>query len=217
MSRAWFSVLAIAGLVAAAPAPAQRIMAASPQVILADAPAALLQITKDDRILGRAEAPITIVEYASMSCPHCAHFANDVLPALKKEWIDTGKAKLVLRDFPLDKLALQAAMVQRCAPPDRFYAFVDTFFADQQKWVMADDYKAALARLAELGGMSKSEFDACLKNSAVENQILEERLVASKDLGVDATPTFFINGSKFAGEPTVAEFDKVLSGLAPKS
>ena len=82
---------------------------------------------------------------------------------------------------------------------------------------MADDYKAALARLAELGGMSKNEFDTCLKNSALENQILQERLVASKDLGVNATPTFFINGTKFDGEPTVAEFDKILSGLAPKS
>jgi protein-disulfide isomerase len=186
-------------------------------VILADAPGSLLQITKDDRILGHPDAPITIVEYASMSCPHCAHFAKDILPELKQKWIDTGKAKLVLRDFPLDKLALRAAMVQRCAPPDRFYAFVETFFADQEKWVMADDYKAALARLAELGGMSKGEFDACLKNQTIENFILQERLVASKDLGVDATPTFFINGSKFAGEPTVAEFDKVLSGLASKS
>jgi protein-disulfide isomerase len=214
MHRVWFSMLGIAGFVAVLPGLAP---AAPSGAILADAPAALLQITKDDRILGSPNAPITIVEYASMSCPHCAHFANDILPELKKKWIDTGKVRLVLRDFPLDKLALRAAMVQRCAPPDQFYAFADTFFADQEKWVTADDYKAALARLAELGGMSKSEFDACLKNSALETHILQERLVASKDLGVDATPTFFINGVKFAGEPTVAEFDKVLSGLAPKS
>jgi protein-disulfide isomerase len=213
MHKVWLFAAAIGGLVAISPG-----QAATPSgVILADAPGALLQVTKNDRILGNPNAPITIVEYASMSCPHCAHFAKDVLPELKKDWIDTGKVKLVLRDFPLDKLALQAAMIQRCAPPDRFYAFADTFFADQQKWVMADDYKAALARLAELGGMSKSEFDACLKNSTVENQILQERLVASKDLGVNATPTFFINGTKFDGEPTVAEFDKILSGLAPKS
>jgi protein-disulfide isomerase len=214
MHKVWFSLLAIAGLVAVSPG----LVAAAPAgVILADAPVALLQINKDDRVLGHPDAPITIVEYASMSCPHCAHFANDVLPSLKKEWIDTGKARLVFRDFPLDKLALRAAMVQRCAPADRFYAFVETFFADQEKWVMAEDYKAALARLAELGGMSQSEFDACLKNSALENQILQERLVASKDLGVNATPTFFINGTKFEGEPTVADFDKVLSGLSPKS
>jgi protein-disulfide isomerase len=211
MRKFWFFGLAIAGLVAA------RSLPAAPPPPAGDSPAALLQITKEDRVLGNSNAPITIVEYASMSCPHCAHFANDVLPALKKEWIDTGKAKLVLRDFPLDKMALRAAMVQRCAPPDRFYAFAETFFADQEKWVVAADYKAALARLAELGGMSKSQFDACLANSALENRILEERLVASKDLGVDATPTFFINGTKFTGAPTLAQFDKLLSGLVPKS
>jgi protein-disulfide isomerase len=214
MDRKWFLGLAIAGLVAVPPGP---VSAAPAPVILAEAPTTLLQITTHDRILGNPDAPITIIEYASMSCPHCAHFANDVLPELKKKWIDTGKAKLVLRDFPLDKLALQAAMVQRCAPPDRFYAFAETFFADQQQWVLAQDSKAALARLAELGGMSKTTFDACLKNSALENRILQERLLASKDLGVDATPTFFINGSKFTGAPEITEFNKILSGLAAKS
>jgi protein-disulfide isomerase len=209
MTRTWDALFLIACLAAVSP----------PVVRAADtaSPAALLQINKDDRILGNPDAPITIVEYASMSCPHCAHFTNDILPELKKKWIDTGKAKLVLRDFPLDKLALEAAMVQRCAPPDRFYAFVDTYFGDQQQWVTAQDSQAAIARLAELGGMSKSEVDACLKNSALENRILGERLVASKDLGVDATPTFFVNGTKFQGEPTVAEFDKLLSTLAAKS
>jgi protein-disulfide isomerase len=212
MHKVRLSMLAIAGLLGASLG-----LAAAPRVVLADAPAPLLEIAKDERILGNPAAPITIVEYASMTCPHCAHFAKEVLPELKRKWIDTGKVKLVLRDFPLDQLALRAAMIQRCAPPDRFYAFADMFFADQQQWVTADDANAALARLAALGGMSRSEFDACLKDSALENYIVQERLVASKNLGVEATPTFFINGSKFAGAPTVAEFDKVLSGLAPKS
>jgi protein-disulfide isomerase len=209
MHRFCGAMLALCGLLAILPGPAP----AAPT----ETSASLLQIGKSDRILGNPAAPVTIVEYASMSCPHCAHFAKDVLPALKKRWIDTGKAKLVFRDFPLDKLALQAAMVQRCAPSDRFFAFVDTFFADQQQWVLADDPKAAIARLAELGGMSNKDFDACMQNKAVENFILEERLAAAKALGVDATPTFFINGTKFTGEPTVAVFDKVLSGALPKS
>src|SRR5579875_3929213 len=91
----------------------------------------LLKVGKNDRILGNPNAPITIIEYASMTCPHCAHFADTVLPELKKKWIDTGKAKLVLRDFPLDGEAVHASMIARCAPPDRFYAFIDTFFANQ--------------------------------------------------------------------------------------
>jgi protein-disulfide isomerase len=187
-----------------------------PYPMLADARAGLA-VAKDDRILGKPDAPITIVEYASLTCPHCAHFANEVLPELKRKWIDTGKAKLVLRDFPLDEPALRAAMIARCAPPDRYYAYIDTFFAAQDKWVMARDYREALARLVKLGGMSQDEFDKCLNNTALENKIVEERLVASKELDVNSTPTFFINGTKFTGAPTIEEFDKVLSGLAAKS
>ena len=181
------------------------------------AAASLLAIGKNDRILGNPNAPITIVEYASLTCPHCAHFTDEILPQIKKEWIDTGKAKLVLRDFPLDGEALKAAMIARCAPPDRFYAFIDTFFADQDKWVQASDFQAALGRLAELGGMSKTAVDACLKNTSLENQILQGRLTAGKQLGVDATPTFFVNGTKFTGAPTVEQFNKLLSGLPGKS
>ena len=213
MNKMWLFPFAVASMIlgSAMPTPA-----APPRPMLADAQTALT-LTKDDRILGNPDAPITIVEYASLTCPHCAHFANDVLPELKKKWIDTGKAKLVLRDFPLDEPALRAAMIARCAPPDRYYAYVDTFFGAQEKWVTARDYRDALARLVKLGGMSKDEFDNCLKNTALENKIVEGRLIASKELDVNSTPTFFINGTKFAGAPTVEDFDKVLSGLSAKS
>src|SRR6266446_1174013 len=189
---------------------------AGPQPVVADAQT-VLQITQDDRVLGDPAAPITIIEYASLTCPHCARFANDVLTELKREWIDTGKAKLVLRDFPLDEPALRAAMIARCAPPGRFYAFAETFFASQEKWALTKDYREALARLAKLGGMGKDEFEACLKNTTLETQIVEQRLAASQQLDVTSTPTFFINGSKFSGAPTAEEFNKVLSNLAAKS
>ena len=190
---------------------------AGPNPVVADAKT-LLQIGQDDRVLGNRDAPITIVEYASLGCPHCAHFTNDVLPEIKKAWIDTGKAKLVLRDFPLDEPSLRAAMITRCAPPDRFYAFADTFFASQDKWATGTkDYREALARLAKLGGMGKDEFDACLKNTTLENRIVEQRLTATQELDVNATPTFFVNGSKFSGAPTAEEFNRVLSGLVAKS
>ena len=213
MKKIWFALLGVVSTILVSPMPVQ---ATAPHQLLADAQT-VLALSKDDRILGNPDAPITIVEYASLTCPHCAHFTNDVLPELKKKWIDTGKAKLVLRDYPLDEPALRAAMIARCAPPDRYYAFVDTFFGSQEKWVTARDYRDALARLVKLGGMSREEFDNCLKNTTLENKIVEGRLIASKELDVNSTPTFFINGTKFTGAPTVEEFDKVLSGLAAKS
>jgi protein-disulfide isomerase len=213
MQEIWFALLGIFGLLLASPGSPE---AAAPHPMLADA-RTVLQITKDDRILGNPEAPITIVEYASLTCPHCAHFANDVLPEIKKEWIDTGKAKLVLRDFPLDEPALRAAMIARCAPAERYYAFADTFFAAQEKWVRSGDYREALARLAKLGGMGQVEFDTCIKDTDLENKIVEGRLKASQELDVSSTPTFFVNGSKLAGAPTKEEFDKLLSSLAAKS
>ena len=215
MSNIWFALLGLLSAVAVmvSPVPTRAVVA---HLLIADAQT-VLALTKSDRILGNPDAPITIVEYASLTCPHCAHFANEVFPELKKKWIDTGKVKLVLRDYPLDEPALRAAMVARCAPPDRFYAYVDTFFGAQEKWVTAHDYRDALARLVKLGGMSREEFDNCLKNTALENKIVEGRLIASKELDVNSTPTFFINGTKFTGAPTVEEFDKVLSGLSVKS
>ena len=214
MRKIWFAVLGVFSLILVLLGSPEA--APPPPPLLADAQAAL-QITKDDRILGNPEAPITIVEYASLTCPHCAHFANDVLPELKKEWIDTGKARLVLRDFPLDEPALRAAMIARCAPPERYYAFADTFFAAQEKWVRSGDYREALARLAKLGGMGQAEFDTCIKNTELENKIVEGRLRATQELDVNSTPTFFVNGSKLAGAPTKEEFEKLLSGLAAKS
>ncbi len=168
-------------------------------------------------MLGKSDAPITIIEYASLSCPHCAHFASEVLPKLKEKWIDTGKAKLILRAFPLDEPALRAAMVAQCAPPDRYYPLVEMFFETQDKWVLAKDSRAALERLTRLAGIGKKEFDACFDDKALEDQVTQSRLTASTQLDVNATPTFFINGKKYEGEPTFEAIDQMLSGLAGKS
>ena len=210
MQKIWFCLIALASFLV----PMGMASAAPPPPAAADAQAPL-QITRDDRILGNPDAPITIIEYASMTCPHCAHFQDEVLPEIKKQWIDTGKAKLVLRDFPLDEEALRAAMIARCAPPDRYYAFADTFFASQSKWVGSRDYREALARLARLGGMNKEEFDACLTNKRLEDSIVQSRFVASKELDVNSTPTFFINGTKYTGAPTVQDFSANLQGAVP--
>ena len=208
MREIWFCLLIVLSLGTLVPRPA---------LAAAGDAAKELAVQPSDRILGKADAPITIIEYASLTCPHCAHFDVTVLPKLKEKWIDTGKAKLILRDYPLDEPALRAAMVARCAPADRFYPLIDTFFAQQEQWVTSRDYRAALEKLVKLGGMSDKEFKACISDKKLEDQVAQSRLTASQQLGVDATPTFFINGKKFDGAPTVEAFDQALSGAAPKS
>lgn len=173
--------------------------------------AATLAPGAEDRVFGKTDAPITIVEYASLTCPHCRHFDQEVLPKLKAKWIDTGKAKLVFRDYPLDEPALRAAMVARCAPPDRYFGFIDAIFAGQEQWAVASDYKAALARIALLGGVGKEKFAACIDDKAIENKVIASRLIATQQLGVSSTPTFFINGSKYDGAPTEEALDAALS------
>jgi protein-disulfide isomerase len=201
MREIWFAILALLSLAATAPASAQA---------PAGAPAAALNVTAEDHILGKADAPITIIEYASLTCPHCRHFDQEVLPKLKEKWIDTGKARLVFRDYPLDEPAVRAAMVARCAPPERYFGFIDAIFAGQEQWAAASDYKAALARLALLGGVSKEKFATCIDDKTLENKVLASRLAATQELGVDSTPTFFIAGKKYDGAPTEAALDAAL-------
>jgi protein-disulfide isomerase len=155
--------------------------------------------TGDDRVLGKPDAPITIIEYASMTCPHCAAFDAETLPQVKKEWIDTGKAKLIFRDFPLDALALKGALLARCAPAERYYGFLDVLFRQQGVWTRAGDPQAALGRIAKLGGMSEDQFEACMKDDATQNKILAMRLTGANEYKVESTPTFFINGKKLEG------------------
>ena len=211
MREIWFAVLFAVAVAGALPAAAQ-----APKPDPAKA-ASLLAVSQQDRVLGKPDAPITIIEYASLSCPHCAHFETQVLPQLKKKWIDTGKAKLVMRDFPLDEPALRAEMLVRCVPAEKFFPLVDTLFETQAKWVIAKDWRAALERTVRFAGIGKKEFDACLSNKALEDQVAQSRLVAATQLGVGSTPTFFVNGQKFEGAPTEEAFDQLLSGLAPKS
>jgi protein-disulfide isomerase len=174
------------------------------------------QMSPDDRILGKPDAPVTIFEYASLTCPHCAAFEKEILPQIKTEWIDTGKAKLVFRDFPLDGSALKAAIVARCAPPERFYGFIDMLFTQQASWGISADPVPSLGRLAKLGGMGEEQFQACLKDDALQNKILAGRLAAEKEFGVESTPTFFINGKKVVGAKPEEIFEALKSAV-PKS
>ena len=173
-------------------------------------------VTAGERMLGSAGAPVTIVEYASFTCPHCAQFHADILPELKKAYIDAGKARLVFRDFPLDRSAFAASVVARCASAGRYYGVVDLLFREQPRWAGARDAMAALRRLATLAGISKKKLDACLKDEKLQNAILQQRLTATKKFNVTSTPTLIVNGAKYHGGLTLEQFraviDRALAG-----
>ena len=173
-------------------------------------------VTAGERMLGSAGAPVTIVEYASFTCPHCARFHADILPELKKAYIDAGKARLVFRDFPLDRSAFAASVVARCASAGRYYCVVDLLFREQPRWAGARDAMAALRRLATLAGISKKKLDACLKDEKLQNAILQQRLTATKKFNVTSTPTLIVNGAKYHGGLTLEQFraviDRALAG-----
>lgn len=171
-------------------------------------------ITADDRILGNPDAPITIVEFASLTCPHCADFDANTLPKLKADWIDTGKARLVFRDFPLDQAAVRAAMLARCAPPGQFYAFIDELFHTQNTWATGGKVETALGKMAKLSGMSDDQFAACMKDDAMQKRVLDSRLEAEQKYNVGSTPTFFVNGVEIVGAQPYAEFQNVLNKAA---
>ena len=170
-----------------------------------------------DRTLGKPDAPITIIEYASLTCPHCAEFNKEIMPELKARYVETGKAKVIYRDYPLDNWALKAAMVARCAPADKYFSFIDVLFQNQVTWATAKDPKAALERIAKLGGMSSEQFEACLANKALEDAILAGSLKGQKDFDITGTPTIIVNGKKVDNPQSFADFDKILKPLAPQS
>jgi protein-disulfide isomerase len=167
----------------------------------------------DDISLGKADAPNTIVEYASMTCSHCANFHESVLPELQQKYIDTGQARLILREFPLDGLAVAAFMLARCAGPDRYYPMVDALFETQKTWAMpGTDGKEKLLTIAKQAGFSKEKFDQCLADKELFDKIVETRKIAHEKFGVDSTPSFFVNGKRLKGEHQLKDFEAALAG-----
>jgi protein-disulfide isomerase len=166
--------------------------------------------------IGDAAAPVTIIEYSSLTCPHCAAFHKDVLPELKQRYIDTGKVRLVLRDFPLDENALKAAVIAHCAGPERQPRFVEVFFAQQQNWARAKDPIAALRQLARLGGLSDEQIDACLADKELETAVLQARLDGQKQFDIKSTPTFIIDGKVHTGNQSAADFAAAIDPLLPQ-
>ena len=190
-------------------APAQ---AQTPPAAPADVPAGLQPADKD-HVLGNKDAPITIVEYASMTCSHCAAFHNEILPQLKTKYIDTGKVKLVYRDFPLDRVAAQAAQLAECVDRDRYFGVVATIFQTQANWAAGKEPLADLQKLLRLAGLGEAQAKACLDDQKGLEAILAEQQ-GGVALGVDSTPTIFVNGQRYNGPRTMPAFDELFAKLS---
>ena len=165
-----------------------------------------------DMAIGDTKAPVTVIEYASMTCPHCAHFQETTFPELKKRYIDTGKVRYILREFPLDSLAAAAFMLARCSgekDSSKYFSMVDTLFRQQRQWAVEKPIPPLLA-LAKQAGFTEQTFDACLSNQKILEAIESVRNRANDKFKVSSTPTFFINGSKHPGALSIEEMAKVI-------
>src|SRR3989440_1984057 len=168
-----------------------------------------------DMALGPANASVTITEYASMTCPHCAAFNENVFPKIKSEYIDTGKVRYVFREFPLDIKAAAGSMLARCIAKEdagKYFAVIDMLFKQQNDWVLKNTTEM-LIRIGKQAGLSQQAIEECLKDQALLDKIAADQKYASEVLKVDSTPTFFINGDKIKGETSFAEFDKRIKSL----
>ena len=163
--------------------------------------------------LGSPDAKCTIIEYASMTCSHCAAFHHDTWPKLKSTYIDTGKVHFTLREFPLDPLATAGFMLARCAGNDKYYAMIDLLFDKQTEWAFVQKPVEALAMLTKQAGFTQKTFEECLKNQQIRAGVEAVRARAETIIGVNATPTFFINGMKYDGEMSFEAMDKIIAPI----
>ena len=168
-----------------------------------------------DIVQGAVNAPSTIVEYASVTCTHCAAFHETIWPDLKAKYVDSGRVKFILREFPLDPLATAGFMLARCSGPDKRNLLLDQLFSQQKTWAFVDKPIQPLLDIVKQTGMSQTDFETCLKNQELYDQVNQSRDRAADAFNIDATPTFFINGRKLVGELTLSDFDRLLQD-APK-
>ncbi|MBT3659652.1 MAG: DsbA family protein [Rhodospirillaceae bacterium] len=207
LNRRTFVSTALAGLAVVA-------VAATPIQTRADI--ATFEGATKEMVVGNADAPLTIIEYASLGCPHCANFHHDVYPSLKKDYIDTGKAKLVFRDFPLGTPALAATMIARCGGPKRYFGFIDIFFRAQAQWSRSENPLEALTKTARFGGMSADDVNACIRNQKLLDHVQAAKKTAFEKDGVNATPYFVIGSHKQSGGLPYDDFKKIVESELAK-
>jgi protein-disulfide isomerase len=167
-----------------------------------------------ERVLGKADAPVTIIEYASLTCDHCKRFHLQMFPRLKQAYIDTGKAKLIYRHFPLDRIALMASVLTECAPPDQFFGLIDVLFRSEDQWAHSKDPKSELAKIALRAGIKRSAFDACLADDKLSTAIVAMRQAGELQHKVNSTPTFVIGDIVLRGVRDVAEIEQAIEKAA---
>ncbi|MBR0685111.1 DsbA family protein [Bradyrhizobium manausense] len=210
--RAFTTMLSLTGLAALA--------GLSPLRFISDAMAQAAgdvakPVSLPDMALGPKDAAVTITEFASMTCPHCAAFNEQVFPKIKSEYIDTGKIRYVFREFPLDIKAAAGSMLSRCIAKDdapKYFAVTDMLFRQQNDWVVKNTTET-LTRIGKQAGLTQQQVEACLKDQALLDKIAADQKYASDVLKVDSTPTFFINGEKIKGETSFEEFAKKINPL----
>lgn len=165
-----------------------------------------------DKVLGKEDAKVTIVEYASMTCPHCAHFAETTFPELKTKYIDSGKVRFIFREFPFDPRAEAGFMLARCAG-DNYFPMVDVLFKQQQAWAAAENVKDAMFQLSKLAGFTQESFNSCLTDQALLEQVRAVQKRGADEFKVDSTPTFFINGKTYKGALSIEEMSAIIDPL----
>lgn len=169
-----------------------------------------------DQVMGKPDAKVTILEYASTTCPHCATLHNQVLPRIKAEWVDTGKAKLIYRDFPTGPAALSigASMIAHCAGPERYYGVLGLVMQQQDKWLRSQNPLDELKKTVRIAGITGEQVDACLKRQDLWTGIQERAKQGSEKYAIESTPTMVINGEKIVGAQSYEVYEKALTAAA---
>ena len=202
MYKLWILLLGIAVFIpnATAPAPAQAAMVSTEEALA-------------EKVLGKKDAPITILAFESLTCSHCASFHSGAWPRIKKEYIDTGKARYVYSDFPLDDLAAVAAMVARCTGKERYFGMIEILYKSQETWARSKEPLKALGRIGRMGGLSDQEFQACVRNDDLYRGIRARQREMQEKYKIESTPTFIINGKRIIGPQPFEEFDRLMKPM----
>ena len=167
----------------------------------------------ENKTLGKIDAPIKMIEFASLTCGHCARFHNEVMPSIKKKYIDTGKIFFTYKDFPLDKFALKASIISRCSGNEKFFSFLDVFYRKQSSWTKTQDPFKSLIKIAKVGGIKDEDIKVCVSNKSIEDGLLKDRLDSSKKFDITATPTIYLNGEKYNGDLTLEALEFKINSL----